>query len=48
MVRLPQTGSYVGPNDPAEPAVECVYVLADRLDDTEVYQYQPPAPEATN
>ncbi|MGN9807098.1 hypothetical protein [Micromonospora sp. L32] len=48
VVRLPQTGFYVGSSDLAEPPVEYVYVLADRLDDTEVYQYQPPASAATD
>ncbi|MFG1660681.1 hypothetical protein ACGFIY_29505 [Micromonospora chersina] len=41
VVKLPQTGFYVGTGDVAAPSVEHVYVLADRVDDTEVYQYQP-------
>ncbi|MBM0228802.1 MULTISPECIES: hypothetical protein [Micromonospora] len=46
VVKLPQTGFYVGASHLAAPAVEHVYVLADRLDDTEVYQYRPPASAA--
>lgn len=43
VVRLPQTGFYVGASDVGATAVEHVYVLTDRLDDTEVYQYRQPA-----
>ncbi|WP_200209562.1 hypothetical protein [Micromonospora coerulea] len=43
VVRLPQIGFYVGASDVAAPVVEHVYVLADKLDGTEVYQYRPPA-----
>ncbi len=46
VVELPQTGFYIGASDVAAPAVEHVYFLADRLDDTEVYQYQQPPSEA--
>ncbi|WP_262285942.1 hypothetical protein [Micromonospora sp. MA102] len=48
MVKLPQTGFYLGASDVPAPPVEHVYVLADRVDDTEVYQYRQPAPEATD
>ncbi|MEU1964376.1 hypothetical protein ABZ541_04900 [Micromonospora sediminicola] len=48
VIKLPQTGFYVGPNDLPAPAVEHVYVLADRFGDVEVYQYRQPAPEATD
>ncbi|MEV7267792.1 hypothetical protein AB0N38_29945 [Micromonospora aurantiaca] len=48
VVKLPQTGFYVGTSDVPAPAVEHVYVLAERLDDVEVYQYRQPAPEATD
>lgn len=48
VVKLPQTGFYVGAGDAAAPAAEHVYVLADRLDDVEVYQYRQPAPEVTD
>ncbi|MBM0230360.1 hypothetical protein [Micromonospora sp. ATA51] len=48
VAKLPQTGVYVGASDVAAPAVEQVYVLAGRLDDTEVYQYRPPVSEATD
>jgi hypothetical protein len=40
VVKLPQTGSYVGAADVATPAVEHVYLHAGRHDDIEVYQYQ--------
>ncbi|RNM00999.1 hypothetical protein EFE23_03715 [Micromonospora solifontis] len=40
VVKLPQTGLYVGAGDVAAPAVEHVYLHAGRLDGTEVYQYQ--------
>ncbi|WP_123809706.1 hypothetical protein [Micromonospora globispora] len=48
VVKLLQTGLYVGANDVAEPPVEHVYELADRVDDVEVYQYQQAASEATD
>ncbi|MET8349472.1 hypothetical protein [Micromonospora sp. NPDC005206] len=48
VVKLPQTGIYVGPSDFPTPTVEQVYVLADRFDDVEVYQYRQPASEATD
>lgn len=48
VVKLLQSGLYVGANDVAEPTVEHVYVLADRVDDVEVYQYRQPASEATD
>ncbi|MFR9780803.1 hypothetical protein ACL02O_32790 [Micromonospora sp. MS34] len=40
VVKLPQTGFYVGPIDSPAPAVEHLYVLTDKLDDSEVYQYR--------
>lgn len=46
VVKLPQAGFYLGAGDIAAPAVEHVYVLTDRLDDIEVYQYRQPASEA--
>ncbi|SCG34146.1 hypothetical protein GA0070613_6473 [Micromonospora inositola] len=46
VVKLPQTGFYLGASDVAAPAVEHVYVLADSRDDIEVYQYQQPPSEA--
>ncbi|WP_328424211.1 hypothetical protein OG470_13455 [Micromonospora sp. NBC_00389] len=46
VVRMPQTGCYVGASDVTAPAVEHVYVLAHRIDDTQVYQHLPPTPEA--
>ncbi|MET7970905.1 hypothetical protein [Micromonospora sp. NPDC005305] len=45
VVKLPQTGSYVGASDVAAPAVEHVYDLVDRIDDVEVYQYRQPVSE---
>lgn len=49
VVKLPQAGFYVGAQDVRVPAVEHVYVLADALDDTQIYQYrQPPTSEATD
>ncbi|MFI7283442.1 hypothetical protein ACIBOV_24585 [Micromonospora chersina] len=45
-VKLPQTGFYLGTSNIPAPAAEHVYVLADRLDGVEVYQYQQPASEA--
>jgi hypothetical protein len=43
VVKLPQTGVHVGASNLAAPAVEHIYVLADKLDDAEVYQYRRPA-----
>lgn len=48
VVELLQTGLYVGANDIAAPTVEHVYVLADRVDNIEVYQYRQAASEATD
>lgn len=48
VVKLPQTGFYVGTGEVAAPSVEHVYVHVDRLDELEVYQYRQPAPEATD
>ncbi|MEU4477808.1 hypothetical protein AB0F68_07035 [Micromonospora sp. NPDC023966] len=48
VVKLPQTGSYVGASDVATPAVEHVYILDDRIDDVEVYQYRQPASETAD
>ncbi|MFU8876331.1 hypothetical protein [Micromonospora sp. SL4-19] len=42
VVELPQTGYYIGASDIAGPTVEHVYVLVERLDGTDVYQYQQP------
>ncbi|PWU48915.1 hypothetical protein DLJ46_10760 [Micromonospora globispora] len=46
VVNLPQAGFYVGASGIAAPPVEHVYVLADRRDGIEVYQYQQPPSEA--
>ena len=48
VVKLRQTGFYFGANDVEAPAVEHIYVLGSKLDDTEVYQYRPPTPAATD
>lgn len=40
VVRLPQTDFYLGASDVPTPAVEHVYILADRIDDLEVYRYE--------
>ncbi|MEV5768635.1 hypothetical protein AB0L34_29275 [Micromonospora sp. NPDC052213] len=48
VVKLPQTGFYVGASDAAAPVVEHAYVLAGRVDDTDVYQYQQPVSEAAH
>ncbi|MEU9828565.1 hypothetical protein [Micromonospora chersina] len=48
VVKLPQVGVYVGAGDVTARAVHHVYVLGDRLDDVEVYQYRQPASEATD
>jgi hypothetical protein len=47
VVRLSQTGMYVETADAAAPFIEHVYVLADRLDGVEVYQYRQARAEAT-
>ena len=46
MIKLPQTGVYLGANDVPAPVAEHVYVLNDRLDGVAVYQYQQPPAEA--
>ncbi|MFI2651793.1 hypothetical protein [Micromonospora fulviviridis] len=48
VVKLLQTGSYVGASDVAAPAVEHVYVFVDRIEDVEVYQHQQPVSEAAD
>ncbi|MBM0224718.1 hypothetical protein [Micromonospora sp. ATA51] len=48
MIKLPQTGFYVGTSDVPAPALEHVYVLTDGFDDVEVYQSRQPASEATD
>ncbi|MFG3579022.1 hypothetical protein [Micromonospora chersina] len=48
VVMLPQTGFYIGANDVEAPTVEHIYILGDKFDDTEVYQYQRPTPVATD
>lgn len=40
VVTLPQTGYYMGASEVPAPALEHVYVLADRIDDLEVYRYK--------
>lgn len=47
VLRLPEAGFYVGASHHPAPAVEHVYVLAERIDVTEVYRYQQSEPEAT-
>ncbi|MET8352671.1 hypothetical protein [Micromonospora sp. NPDC005206] len=48
VVKLPQTGFYVGTSNVPAPAVEHVYVLTGSFDDVEVYQYRQPASEVTD
>ncbi|SBV30926.1 hypothetical protein GA0070620_6533 [Micromonospora krabiensis] len=48
MVKLPQTGFYLGAKDVPAPAMEHVYALADKLDGFDVYQYRPPVPGTTD
>ncbi|SCL20583.1 hypothetical protein GA0074692_0910 [Micromonospora pallida] len=47
VVKLSQTGFYLGTSNVAVPTVEHVYILTDRLDDVEVYQYRQPVSEET-
>lgn len=42
LIRLPQTGLYVGASDQPAPVVEHIYVRSDDIDEQVVYQYVEP------